>query len=117
MECGRIAVVDDLAMIADLPLDAVVEATGQPEAAARVAEQALDSGYHLALVTKEAEVTIGPLLARRARAAGLVHTPVDGDQPALLIGLIARAGMLGLPVSPQARPRSPITSSIRPRRR
>ena len=98
MECGRIAVVDDLAMIADLPLDAVVEATGQPEAAALVAEQALDSGYHLALVTKEAEVTIGPLLARRAKAAGLVHTPVDGDQPALLIGLIARAAMLGLPV-------------------
>ena len=98
MERGQVAVVDDLALIADLPLDAVVEATGQPEAAARVAEQALGSGYHLALVTKEAEVTIGPLLAHRAKAAGLVHTPVDGDQPALLIGLIARAGMLGLPV-------------------
>ncbi|MFO4987014.1 hypothetical protein RCK87_25065, partial [Salmonella enterica subsp. enterica serovar 1,4,[5],12:i:-] len=47
MERGQVAVVDDLALIADLPLDAVVEATGQPEAAARVAEQALGSGYHL----------------------------------------------------------------------
>ena len=30
--------------------------------------------------------------------AGLVHTPVDGDQPSLLIGLVARARLLGLEV-------------------
>ena len=33
-----------------------------------------------------------------AKAAGVVHTPVDGDQPSLLIGLVAWAGLLGLPV-------------------
>jgi predicted homoserine dehydrogenase-like protein len=98
LERGAVALVDDLALLADLPLAVVVEATGDPEAAARVAERALDAGYHLALVTKEAEVVIGPLLARRAKAAGLVHTPVDGDQPSLLVGLVARARMLGFPV-------------------
>ncbi len=98
VETRKVAVVVDLALLADLPLNIVVEATGQPEAAACVAELALASGYHIALATKETEVVIGPLLSRRAKAAGLVHTPVDGDQPSLLMGLIARARLLGLPV-------------------
>jgi predicted homoserine dehydrogenase-like protein len=98
IERGAVAVVEDVALLPDLPLAVVVEATGDPEAAAKVAERALGSGYHLALVTKEAEVVIGPLLARRAKAAGLVHTLVDGDQPSLLVGLVARARLLGFPV-------------------
>ena len=98
LERGAVAVVEDLALLVDLPLGVVVEATGDPEAASMVAERALGAGYHLALVTKEAEVVIGPLLARRAKAAGLVHTLVDGDQPSLLVGLVARAQGLGFPV-------------------
>jgi predicted homoserine dehydrogenase-like protein len=98
METGRIAVVEDFTLVADLPLDIVVEATGHPETAAALAALALDSGYHTALVTKEAEIVVGPLLARKAKTAGRVHTPVDGDQPSLLLGLIARARALGLPV-------------------
>lgn len=98
IEAGKIALMEDVRLIADLPLDIVVEATGHPAGAAEIAELSLASGYHLALVTKEAEVVIGPLLAHRARAAGLVHTPVDGDQPSLLMALIARAEAMGLPV-------------------
>lgn len=98
LERGQTAIIQDFALLADLPLRAVVEATGDPEAAAGVAETAIGSGYHVALVTKETEVVIGPELARRARAADVVHTPVDGDQPSLLIGLVARARLLGLPV-------------------
>ena len=41
---------------------------------------------------------IGPELARRARRDGLVSTPVDGDQPSLLIGLLSWARLLGLKV-------------------
>ena len=98
IERGQVVVVADFTLIGDLPLAAVVEATGEPEIAAAVAELSLASDYHTALVTKEAEVVVGPILARKARAAGLVHTPVDGDQPSLLIGLVARARLLGLPV-------------------
>jgi predicted homoserine dehydrogenase-like protein len=76
----------------------VVEATGDPEAAAQVAEHSIDAGFHVAMVTKEAEVVVGPVLAAKARKAGLVHTPVDGDQPSLLIALVARARMLGFSV-------------------
>ncbi len=98
IERGRVAICDDFHLLRDLPLDIVVEATGLPETAATIAEAATLSGYATALVTKEAEIVVGPLLAARARAAGLVHTPVDGDQPSLVMALIARAATLGLPV-------------------
>lgn len=98
-ERGAVAVAADWRLIAGLPLHAVVEATGDPDTAASVAELSIANGYHIGLVTKEAEVLVGPVLARRARAAGVVHTPVDGDQPSLLIGLVRRARRLGLPVT------------------
>ena len=98
IERGAVAVVADPALLADLPLHVVVEATGDPEGAARAAETALASGYHTVMATKEAEVIVGSELGRRARAAGLAHLPVEGDQPALLIALIERARLLGLPV-------------------
>ena len=98
LERGDLALIEDWRLLADLPLHAVVEATGMPDTAAAIAELSIASGYHVGLVTKEAEVVVGPLLARRARAAGVVHTPVDGDQPSLLISLVQRARSLGLPV-------------------
>ena len=41
---------------------------------------------------------VGPILARRARAAGVPYTLVDGDQPSLLVGLVSWARVLGLPI-------------------
>lgn len=98
IEAGRTAVVDDALLLAALPLDVVVEATGHPEGAAATAAAAIDNGRHSVIATKEAEIVVGPILARRAISAGVVHTPVDGDQPSLLIGLIGWARLLGLKI-------------------
>lgn len=98
IEAGGIAVVEDGALLMDLPVDIVVEATGEPEVAAANAAAALDHGKHVAMVSKEADCVVGPILDRTARRAGLVHTPVDGDQPALLIRLVAWARGLGLEI-------------------
>jgi len=95
---GAIAVVDSAQLLVQLPLVAVLEATGDPEGAAACALAAIEAGRHVVIATKEAEIVVGPELARRAAERGLVHSPVDGDQPSLLIGLIAWARMLGLPV-------------------
>lgn len=97
-EAGDALVVPDAALVAELPVDVIVEATGIPEAAAAIAELGLASGKHVVMVTKEAESVVGPLLAHRAREAGLVYTPADGDQPSLLIGLVAWCRLLGLGV-------------------
>jgi predicted homoserine dehydrogenase-like protein len=97
-ENGRHVLVEDSALVMDLPVDIVVEATGNPEAGAANAASALASGKHVAMASKEADSVVGPLLHRRARRAGLTYTPVDGDQPSLLIGLLSWADTLGLEV-------------------
>lgn len=95
---GRIAIVAAADILVALDLVAVLEATGDPEGAAATAAAAIDAGKHVVLATKEAEIVVGPELARRAAEKGVVHSPVDGDQPSLLIGLVGWARMLGLPV-------------------
>ena len=76
----------------------VVEATGDAEAGARHAAQAIAAGIGVTMVSKEAECVVGPVLAARARKAGVGYTLVEGDQPALLIGLVSWARTLGLPI-------------------
>ncbi|NGN41731.1 flagellar biosynthesis protein FlgA [Mesorhizobium sp. CGMCC 1.15528] len=84
--------------VAGLPVDVVVEATGHPEAGARHARMAIEAGRHLALVSKEVDSVVGPGLAVMARSRGKVVTPVDGDQPSLLIGLVSWAETLGFEI-------------------
>ena len=47
------------------------------------------------MVSKEADSVVGPYLSQRANKASVVATPVDGDQPSLLIGLLSWARLLG----------------------
>lgn len=95
---GDIALCESVADLLTLPLDMIVEATGDAEAGARHAAQAIDAGIGVTMVSKEAECVVGPVLAQRARKAGVGYTLVEGDQPALLIGLVSWARTLGLPI-------------------
>src|SRR5262249_28088088 len=91
-------IVADPLLLMELPLDVIVEATGHPEGGARHAEAAIRHGRHVAMVNKEADVTVGPLLKRLADEAEGVYTAGDGGQHGLLIGLVAWARRLGLEV-------------------
>lgn len=95
---GQFIAAADLAVVVGLPIDVVVEATGNPEAGARHARIAIDAGHHLVLVSKEVDSVVGPILARLAAQRGKVVTPVDGDQPSLLIGLVTWAQTLGFDI-------------------
>jgi predicted homoserine dehydrogenase-like protein len=55
--------------------------TGAVEEAAHVVTRALDHGKHAILMNAELDGTVGPILRRRADAAGVVYTNADGDQP------------------------------------
>ena len=98
IERGDSVVLPDAELMMDLPLALVVEATGQAEAGARHAAAAIAHGKHVAMVNKEADVSIGPILKHRADRAGVVYSAVDGDQHGLLIGLVDWARTLGLRV-------------------
>ncbi|TCU20036.1 NAD(P)H-dependent oxidoreductase [Rhizobium sullae] len=94
----RFVATDNLEIVLALPFTVVVEATGHPEAGARHARLAIDAGKHVALVSKEVDSVVGPGLVARARRNNVLVTPVDGDQPSLLMGLISWAQVLGLDI-------------------
>jgi len=98
LKANKKVIVQDPLIMMDLPIDIVVEATGFPEAGALHAHEAIKNGKHVAMVTKEVDVTIGPILKYLAERQGLVYTAVDGDQHGLLIKLIAWVRSLGLEV-------------------
>lgn len=97
-DAGRYVAAGRLDTVIGLPFDILVEATGGPEAATRHTLAAIEAGHHVALVSKEADSVVGPGLAALAREKGLVVTPVDGDQPSLLIAMVTWAEVLGLDI-------------------
>jgi predicted homoserine dehydrogenase-like protein len=78
-------VTDDAQALIDCPgIEVIVEATGVPAAGIHHALQAIAHGKHIVMVNVEADAVAGPLLARRAKAAGVVYSLAWGDQPALI---------------------------------
>src|SRR3982751_5624802 len=85
---------DAAAMIAHPGIEVIVEATGIPEAGIVHAIRAIEHGKHIVMVNVEADALAGPLLARKAAAAGIVYSLAYGDQPALLCELVDLARSL-----------------------
>lgn len=85
-------------ILMELPADVVVDATGIPLQAALTAMHAIEAGRHIVLLTVEADVTVGHLLARRADRAGVVYTGAAGDEPAATKELVEFAEFLGLDI-------------------
>jgi len=75
---------DARAVIAFPEVDVIVEATGIPAAGIRHALDAIANRKHIVMVNVEADALAGPLLARRAKLAGVVYSLAWGDQPALI---------------------------------
>jgi len=99
IEAGQIAVTDDLgALCAAGRIDVVVDATGSPEVGTFLAMEAIRNGKHIVMLNVEADITVGRLLARKAREAGVVYTGSAGDEPASTLELISFAQSLGMEV-------------------
>ncbi|MDI9330525.1 MAG: Gfo/Idh/MocA family oxidoreductase [Alphaproteobacteria bacterium] len=90
---------DDWKALVEHPaLDVLVECTGSPPHAVEHILHAFAHGKHVVNVTVEADAFCGPLLARRAAAAGVVYSLAFGDQPALICDLVDWARTCGFPV-------------------
>jgi len=85
-------------VVANPQVDIVIEATGNPMAAVEHALEAFEQRKHVVMVTVEADAFCGPLLARKAAAAGVVYSLAYGDQPALICDLVDWARAAGFPV-------------------
>jgi predicted homoserine dehydrogenase-like protein len=86
------------ALISDPRVEVIVEATGVPGAGIRHALQAIANGKHIVMVNVEADAVAGPLLAGRAKAAGVVYSLAWGDQPALICEQVDSARAAGFKV-------------------
>jgi predicted homoserine dehydrogenase-like protein len=85
-------------LVAHPAIDIVIEATGNPPAAVEHALAAFRNRKHVVMVTVEADAFCGPLLALKAREAGVVYSLAYGDQPALICDLVDWARAAGFPV-------------------
>lgn len=98
IEGGHCAITANADIIFNQPVAVVVEATGVPELGARHACLAIAAGKHVAMVTKEADAAVGPMLKYHADRADVVYTAVDGDQHGMLTGLVCWARTIGMDV-------------------
>jgi predicted homoserine dehydrogenase-like protein len=85
-------------LVAHPGIDVIVECTGNPPAAVEHCLGAFAHGKHVVNVTVEADAFCGPLLARKARDAGVVYSLAYGDQPGLICDLVDWARACGFPV-------------------
>jgi predicted homoserine dehydrogenase-like protein len=86
------------ALVSHPAIDIVIECTGNPPAAVEHCLAAFAAGKHVVNVTVEADAFCGPMLARRAAAAGVIYSLAYGDQPALACELVDWARTAGFPV-------------------
>jgi predicted homoserine dehydrogenase-like protein len=89
---------DSRRLIASDAVEIVIDATGSPAAGIAHMLACCEFGKHVVMVNVEADALAGPLLARRARAAGIVYSLAYGDQPALICELVDWARACGFEV-------------------
>ena len=96
---GKRAVVANLkALCAMEMLDVVVEATGISEIGAQAALLAIENRKHIVQMNVEADATVGYILRKKAREAGVVYTLSSGDEPGSIMELYDFARTLGFRV-------------------
>ncbi|WP_340107387.1 NAD(P)H-dependent oxidoreductase [Pikeienuella sp. HZG-20] len=75
---------DSAALIETDGVDIIVEATGNPAAGIAHCLKTIGSGKHIVMVNVEADAVAGPLLAKKARDAGVIYSLAYGDQPSII---------------------------------
>ena len=96
---GRTFIGDDsLALISSPEIEIVIDATGNPAAGIDHVLACCEHGKHIIMVNVEADALAGPLLAHKARSAGIIYSLAYGDQPALICEMVDWARASGFEV-------------------
>jgi len=85
-------------LIASDRVEIVIDATGAPAAGIAHVLACCEQRKHVVMVNVEADALAGPLLARKAREAGIVYSLAYGDQPALICEMVDWARAAGFEV-------------------
>lgn len=94
---GAVAVTTDFhAATHAASVTAIIEATGAVEYGCHVVVDAIAAGKDIVLMNAEVDGTVGPILHKRAKQAGVILTGCDGDQPGVEMNLVRFVRGLGL---------------------
>jgi predicted homoserine dehydrogenase-like protein len=97
LAAGKRVVTSDPVLIArSAMIDIVVETTGHVEYGARVTIECIENGKDIVSLNVELDATVGPLLRRKAEAAGVIFSGADGDQPGVTMNLVRHVEAMGL---------------------
>ncbi len=98
-ELAGIAFVNDgRKLVESRDVEIVIDATGSPAAGIAHVLACCEARKHIVMVNVEADALAGPLLARKAREAGIVYSLAYGDQPALICEMVDWARASGFEV-------------------
>jgi predicted homoserine dehydrogenase-like protein len=92
---GRAVTSDPLLLCRAPGIEAVIECTGEVEAGAHVATEAIANRKHVLLVNAELDATAGPILKVLADRAGVVITNADGDEPSVAMNMFRFVRSIG----------------------
>lgn len=82
IERNKFIVCNDIQLASKANLiDVVVDATGRPDAGARIAMDSIMNNKHIVMLNVEADMVVGPILNKLAKSAGVVYTGTAGDEP------------------------------------
>ncbi|MBB5693929.1 NAD(P)H-dependent oxidoreductase [Muricoccus pecuniae] len=96
MARGASAITSDPLLLCRADLDCLIDATGAIEYGAMITLAAIENGKHMVSMNAELDGTVGPLLKRKADAAGVIFTGADGDQPGVQMNLYRFVVSIGL---------------------
>ncbi|HQZ20793.1 MAG TPA: SAF domain-containing protein [Thermoflexales bacterium] len=97
-QSGRVAMnnADEMARIENV--DVIVEATGVPEVGAKVCLAAIQAGKHIINMNVETDATVGYILNRKAKEAGVIYSLAAGDEPGAIKEIYDFADVLGFDI-------------------
>ncbi len=99
IRAGKIAITPDAAVACGAEqVDVIIDATGNPGVGAELALLAMAHGKHVVMMNVEADVTVGAMLVREARSAGVGYSLGAGDEPSAAMELINFVRSLGYPI-------------------
>lgn len=99
IDAGQVALVRDWRIVPRLAgVQAVVDATGSPELGVTIALECIRARKHIVMMNVECDVTVGAILNRKAREAGVIYTLAAGDEPAAILELYRFATALGFDI-------------------
>ena len=96
---GKIAITQDGTVACKAAqVDVIIDATGNPGIGAELALLAMRHGKHVVMMNVEADVTVGAMLVREARRAGVGYSLGAGDEPSAAMEIINFVRSLGYPI-------------------